>query len=126
MRVPLLMREMFEHPLAGDGGIGVLAQRSQRGRFGGAVRCHRHERIDVAGRERDDARAGVTLGDIRRHQRVQRPAQRRVPLGAELAAHEIDHVGGVRKPRDRGTIEEIRRDRLHATVLEPLPGAFGP
>ena len=65
----------------------------------------RRQRIDVAGREGDDPRRPVALGDERRHPGVHRPGQRRVAAGAELVAGGEDQVRRVgqarRSPRGR-------------------------
>ena len=97
------------------------------------------ERVDVAGREGDDAAVGHGLGDEAGEHRVGRPRARRRVAGAELVAGHHDHVrdarqaarsrrgragrrGSARCPAPRApsaTAGSLKR----ATAMMRLPGA---
>ena len=122
--VPARAREILEHGLARDAGIGVGAgRRCRRRRLGRAAAMHVDVGIHAAGRIGDDARARECLGDQRRHVRVHRPGQVLVAGGAELAAGHEHHVGELRQRLDLPAVEQIGGDALDAAASSCLAQA---
>ena len=117
-------REILEHGLARDAGIGVGAGR-RRGRrlLGRAAVVDVDIGINAAGRIGDDARAGERLGDQRGHVRVHRPGQVLMAGRAELAAGHEHHVGKLRQRLDLLAVEQIGRDAFDAPGGELLAQA---
>jgi hypothetical protein len=87
--------------------------------LGRAAALDRHEGINAAGREGDDARGLEDLGDHRRHLHVHRPGERHVAGRAELAAGHEHHVGRLGQALERAAIEQVGGDRLDAAWPAP-------
>ena len=108
-------REILEHRLARDAGVGVDAGgRDRRRRFGRAAVVHIDVGINAAGRVGDDARAREGLGDQRRHMRVHRPGQILGAGRAELAAGHEHDVRQLRQRLDLGAIQQVGLDAFDA------------
>ena len=64
------------------------------------------------------------LRGIRWHQCVHCPCESGIVFGAEFLANEINDIFTVRQFRPNGCLREIRSVRLHAVILQPLPGGI--
>ena len=115
---------VFEEPFARKTGTGVFAEWFGRGRLGGTAAIHGHQRIHAAGRERDKFGVSISLRGIRWHQCVHCPCESGIVFGAEFLANEINDIFTVRQFRPNGCLREIRSVRLHAVILQPLPGGI--
>ena len=109
-------------PLAPDAAGGVFARRRQeRLVLARAARCHREERVDVAGRERDDAALRHRFRDERGQQRVRRPRARTAHRSCRTcdrpSGSRSGRAGGVKSPRGRAG----RRGSARRPALEGRP-----
>src|SRR6185369_4348969 len=89
-------------------------------RFARARDADGRQAVDVSGREGDDPRRPIALGDERRHVRVHGPGERRRAARAELVAGGEDHVRRVGQRGDGGAVEQVAGDRFDAVLAEPV------
>ena len=91
-----------------------------RGRSPGAAGDDRHERIDVAGGEGDDAGVQVAFADQRRQVGVDAPGHVLIAGRAELLTGHVDHAAAVGQGGQLRPVQQVAGDRLHAPVLQLL------
>ena len=115
----MLAREILEHALAADAGLGVFAGRIGGDGFVRALAADGDERIDASGRERNDARTCKGLRDHRGDVRVHRPGQRQVAFRAKLVSGHEDDVRRLRQLVDGNFVEQIAAQRFNAAALQP-------
>ena len=84
---------MGKNPFAADAGARVFAEEGNGFVLVGARAGDRHEGIDAARREHDDAGIAEALGDQRGHVSVLDPREAGSAVGAEFLAGEIKHIG---------------------------------
>src|SRR4029079_12997576 len=91
-RRALLAREILEHALAAEAGLGVFTDGTGRGRRRRSRGAARRERVDVAAGEDHDARALEVPRDVHGHDGVVGPGEVGAVGGAELPAGQVEDV----------------------------------
>ena len=111
--------EIFKHALPADAGLGIFTGRIGGQVFGRPAAIHRHERIDAARREGDDARVPEGFRHQGRYMHVHGPGQFFGPLRAELAPGHVNDILGLRQGFEGTAVEQVGLDGFNAPGLQP-------